>query len=148
MFGLTVEKLVLVAICSAVIIGPHRVPEYARRLSATLRQATTMMAEVRRRAEEDTGIALARDDWRMLDPRQYDPRRIIRDAWVEVDAHADAEAEETAVRPAPEVDSASPDAPAAPAAGRWVVSGSSAHPCRVWEPDDRLDDGVVTAASS
>ncbi|HWV49925.1 MAG TPA: Sec-independent protein translocase TatB, partial [Microbacterium sp.] len=81
MFGLTVEKLFLVALIAAVLIGPHRMPQYAGRFAAVLRQLKDMTLEAKRRAEEETGAAIVREDWQALDPRRYDPRRIIREAW-------------------------------------------------------------------
>ncbi|HWK79100.1 Sec-independent protein translocase TatB [Microbacterium sp.] len=132
MLGLSIEKLVLVAICAAVIIGPHRLPDYAQRLSAAVRRLTLAASEARRRTVDETGVALMREDWRTLDPRQYDPRRIIRDALRDADADADATVSEQ-------------ETPAfTPSAGRWVLSGSSAHPRRVWVPDEE----TIAAASS
>ena len=81
MFGLTVEKLFLVALLAAVIIGPRRLPEYARRLGGLIRRLTVLAGDAARRAEQETGVAAIRQDWTALDPRQYDPRRIIREAW-------------------------------------------------------------------
>lgn len=140
MLGLSIEKLVLVAICAAVIIGPHRLPEYAQRFSAAVRRLTLAASEARTRTIDDAGVALVRADWQTLDPRQYDPRRIIRDALREADAPppvAEADAGVVAV--------GEPDTtPLTPPAGRWVVEGSSAHPRRIWVPDEE----VVAAASS
>lgn len=140
MFGLTFEKLFVVALLAAVIIGPRRLPDYAARLAALLRKVAVVAVEGRRRAEEETGVAVIREDWRALDPRQYDPRRIIREAWAEADAAAVAEPVEASVgalRQAQGPDSGQgPDAEPVEAAptGRWVVSGTSAHPRRVWVP--------------
>lgn len=144
MFGLTIEKLVVVAICAALIIGPHRLPEYAHRLSSTVRRLTLMAAEARRRAEEDTGVALVGEDWRSLDPRRYDPRRIVREAWEDTAGATVPPAEPEVAADAAQV----PEPAARPVetapAGRWVVSGSSAHPRRIWVSDE----DVVVAASS
>ena len=41
MFGMSLEKLVLVMLIAAVLIGPTRLPDYARRLSAFTRSANT-----------------------------------------------------------------------------------------------------------
>ncbi|MGW8482190.1 Sec-independent protein translocase subunit TatA/TatB [Microbacterium sp. NPDC055903] len=128
MFGLTIEKLFLVALVAAVIIGPHRLPAYAARLATMLRRLKDVAGEARKRAEEDSGVALVREDWSALDPRQYDPRRIIRDVWQSEDA--------------------APEHPPVEPAGRWVVTGSSAHPRRVWMPADPVSEDEVLAASS
>lgn len=126
MFGLTIEKLFLVTLLAAVIIGPRRLPGVAARLAALIGGATRMAREAARRVEEEAGASAIRDDWRALDPRRYDPRRIIREAW---DADPDAAAP------------AAPSPPSAPA-GAWIVQGSSGHPRRVWVPaDDRPPHG-------
>ena len=100
MFGLTVEKLFLVALLAAVIIGPRRLPDYAARAAVLLRRAAVFAVDARRRAEEETGIAVMREDWRALDPRRYDPRRIIREAWADAEADASSDARTTVVESA------------------------------------------------
>lgn len=145
MFGLTIEKLFLVALIAAVIIGPRRLPEYAGRLGGVIRRATLLAGVVARRAEQEAGVASIREEWTALDPRQYDPRRIIRDAW------AAGEIPETSERRSidpraddPTVDAATADDPTADVvdetrpepAGAWIVAGSSGHPRRVWVPAD------------
>ncbi|MFJ4173070.1 twin-arginine translocase TatA/TatE family subunit [Microbacterium sp. NPDC089696] len=125
MFGLTIEKLFLVALLAAVIIGPRRLPGAAARLAALIGQATRIAREAARRVEEETGASTIRDDWRALDPRRYDPRRIIREAW-----DAEGAAGERMPADAGVADPATTDA--TPAAGTWAVEGSSGHPRRVW----------------
>lgn len=143
MFGLTVEKLFLVALVAAVIIGPRRLPDYAARAAVMLRRATAFAVDARHRVEDETGVAGIREDWRSLDPRRYDPRRIIREAWADAEAGAAATPSGDAAPalsegsiaeasdPAPEAP-AVPDSAATQPGGRWVVTGSSAHPRRVW----------------
>lgn len=154
MFGLTIEKLFLVALLAAVVIGPRRLPEYAGRLGVLIRRLTVMAGDAARRAEQETGVAAIRQDWTALDPRQYDPRRIIREAWAAGESgEAPALRAEAAVaapaadgstvevssasaepsapgRSAPEASEGEPSAPA----GSWVMAGSSGHPRRVWVP--------------
>ncbi|GAA1235403.1 sec-independent protein translocase protein TatB [Microbacterium phyllosphaerae] len=139
MFGLTIEKLFVVALLAAVIIGPRRLPEYAGRLGALIRRLTVLAGDAARRAEQETGVAAIREDWTALDPRQYDPRRIIREAWAASDAEGstDEAASSSAEVPVPAM--SPPDAPesesSAPA-GSWVMAGSSGHPRRVWVPEE------------
>lgn len=121
MFGLTIEKLFLVTLLAAVIIGPRRLPEYAGRLGGLIRRVSVLAGDAARRAEQEAGVATIRQDWTALDPRQYDPRRIIREAWV---------AAETADITAPGAE----ESAALPPVGTWVVAGSSGHPRRVWVP--------------
>lgn len=85
MLGLSFEKLLVVAMIAAFIVGPDRLPHYASRLAAlvkTLRGRTdTAMAKVKHDVGDDFDVA----DWKRLDPRQYDPRRIIREALADLD---------------------------------------------------------------
>ncbi|WP_460798541.1 Sec-independent protein translocase TatB [Microbacterium sp. GXF0217] len=148
MFGLTVEKLFVTALIAAVIIGPHRMPQYASRFAAVLRQLKDMTLEAKRRAEEESGAAILREDWQALDPRRYDPRRIIREAWQDEfppEAQPAAVAREVAApeRPQPEPEQSRPEPE-----GRWVVHGSSAHPQRVWVPAASVPDSILSAAVS
>ncbi len=121
MFGLTAEKLFLVALIAVVVIGPRRLPDVAARAAGLIRGLTVRVGDAARRAETETGVADIRTEWTALDPRQYDPRRIVREAW---EASAAPDAEEQAA------DAGEP----APAHGRWVTAGTSGHPRRVWVP--------------
>lgn len=143
MFGMTFEKLFLIALITAVIIGPRRLPELTSRVAGILRQLKGMALEAKRRAEDETGVALVRDDWQALDPRQYDPRRIIREAWQEPDARADA-VPDVAVVDAASLAGPAPERPP----GRWVIGGTSAHPRRVWVPAEPVSEQDVLAAAS
>ncbi|WP_312169043.1 Sec-independent protein translocase TatB [Microbacterium sp.] len=128
MFGLTIEKLFVVALLATVIIGPRRLPDYASRLATLVRHLTVRASDAARRVERETGVGALRDDWTTLDPRQYDPRRIIREAWAASSAAG-------AVVPAPDDAGASSDAAVErEIAGEWVTIGSSGHPRRVWVP--------------
>lgn len=130
MFGLTIEKLFVVALLATVVIGPRRLPDYASRLATLVRHLTVRASDAARRVERETGVGALRDDWTTLDPRQYDPRRIIREAWA-------ASSEAGAVVPAPDDGGASSDAAAErEIAGEWVTIGSSGHPRRVWVPTE------------
>ncbi|WP_406246999.1 twin-arginine translocase TatA/TatE family subunit [Microbacterium sp. M] len=143
MFGLTVEKLFVVVLIAAVLIGPHRMPQYAGRLAAVLRQLKDMTVEAKRRAEEEAGAAIVREDWQALDPRRYDPRRIIREAWQDEPAAA-ADPVATAAEP----ERPDPAEPLPPPLGRWVIAGSSAHPRRVWVAEASVPDSTLSAAAS
>lgn len=128
MFGLTAEKLFLVALIAVVVIGPRRLPDVAARVAGVVRDLTVRAGEAARRAESESGVADIRAEWTALDPRQYDPRRIVREAW---EASAVQDAPDTSDS-AQSVDAGGP-APT-PARGRWVTAGSSGHPRRVWVP--------------
>jgi sec-independent protein translocase protein TatB len=162
MFGLTLEKLFVISILAAVIIGPQRLPLYADKVAKLVSQFKTFLSTTRQRAEAEIGMPLDPKKWEELDLTRYDPRRIVRDALV-APAGAGAaplatggpgavpgEAVEAAVAGresiADPVSVAEPSAATAPeprranpsASGRgklYAVSGSSAHPRRVRLPE-------------
>lgn len=107
MFGLSFEKIIVVGIIAVIVIGPSRLPHYAQRLGEFIRLFRAQIDVARGRAAESLGT----EDWQNLDPRQYDPRRIVREAFADP---IPAEAEGTD----------------AGAADRYVVTGSSGHPRR------------------
>lgn len=79
-FGLTIEKLLLIGVIAAVLIGPERLPRYAEGLAHWAGRARDFLRGARTRVKEEMGPEFDDVDWRKLDPRQYDPRRIIREA--------------------------------------------------------------------
>lgn len=81
--GLTIEKLLLIGVVAALVIGPERLPGYAEALGRFARRARDWMTTARTRVKEEMGEDFEDVDWRTLDPRQYDPRRIIREALLE-----------------------------------------------------------------
>lgn len=79
-FGLTFEKLFLIAIIAVLLLGPDRLPHYASQLARLVRSLKSMATGARERMREEMGPEFDEIDWKKLDPRQYDPRRIIREA--------------------------------------------------------------------
>lgn len=82
-FGLTFEKLLLIGLIAVLIIGPERLPKAAEGFSRMVRKAGEYLRDTKSRVRQEMGPELDDVDWRKLDPRQYDPRRIIRDALLE-----------------------------------------------------------------
>lgn len=82
-FGLTFEKLLLIGVIAAIIIGPERLPQAAEAFSRFVRKAAEYLRDTKSRMRDEIGPEIDDVDWRKLDPRQYDPRRIIRDALLE-----------------------------------------------------------------
>jgi sec-independent protein translocase protein TatB len=82
-FGLTFEKLFLIAIIAVILLGPDRLPYYASQLARLVRSLRDMATGARERMREEMGPEFDEIDWKKLDPRQYDPRRIIREALIE-----------------------------------------------------------------
>ncbi|MFB7891553.1 Sec-independent protein translocase TatB [Microbacterium sp. NPDC056044] len=79
-FGLTIEKLLLIGLVAALILGPERLPRYAEALAGLTKRAREWVTTARTRVRDEMGEDFDDVDWRTLDPRQYDPRRIIREA--------------------------------------------------------------------
>lgn len=82
-FGLTFEKLLLIGLIAVLIVGPERLPRMAEGFARVVRRAGEYLRDTRTRVRDEMGPEIDDVDWRKLDPRQYDPRRIIRDALLE-----------------------------------------------------------------
>lgn len=110
-FGLTFEKLLIVAVLLLLLIGPERLPGYASKLAQWARKARDYVDGARDRVRDELGPELDDIDWKQLDPRQYDPRRIIREALTAPPQPVATSAMRESARPgrpneAPEVDKA------------------------------------------
>ncbi|MCR2762222.1 Sec-independent protein translocase TatB [Microbacterium sp. zg.B48] len=79
-FGLTIEKLLLIGVVAGLLIGPERLPRYAENLTRFAKRAKEYVTTAKTRVKDEMGADFDDVDWRTLDPRQYDPRRIIREA--------------------------------------------------------------------
>lgn len=73
-------EFVILLVLAVVILGPERLPQYARNLARWTRQARDMAEDAKGRFKDETGTDFDAVDWKRYDPRQYDPRRIIREA--------------------------------------------------------------------
>jgi sec-independent protein translocase protein TatB len=86
--GINAPELLIIAIVAVLVIGPARLPEYAEKLRNLIRELRRMASGARDTIKEEAGVDLDDIDWKKLDPRQYDPRRIIRDALMDDDVPA------------------------------------------------------------
>ncbi len=82
-FGLTFEKLLLIAVIAAFVIGPDRLPIFSAKLAQLVRSLKGIADGAKERVREEMGPEFDEVEWKKLDPRQYDPRRILRDAMLE-----------------------------------------------------------------
>ncbi|MBN9179533.1 MAG: twin-arginine translocase TatA/TatE family subunit [Microbacterium sp.] len=80
MLGLTFDKILILGLIAAVIVGPRRLPAAARWLGRLVRNLRTLASDTPARVRDEVGPEFDEIDWTRLDPRQYDPRRLIRDA--------------------------------------------------------------------
>ncbi len=79
-FGLTFDKLLIILVIAVFLIGPDRLPGYAAQLARLVKTLRGFADGAKDRMREEMGPEFDEVDWRKLDPRQYDPRRIIREA--------------------------------------------------------------------
>lgn len=98
MFGLSAEKLLIIGVIAAFLIGPDRLPVYAQKLAQFVKNVKRMAEGAKTQISDEMGDDFQELDWKKLDPRQYDPRRIIREALQE----------EPAMNPAQKLNSATP----------------------------------------
>ena len=83
MFGISGEKLLILGIIAVIVLGPERLPEYAKGLANIIKNIRKMADGAKTQIKDELGPEYEDVDWRKLDPRQYDPRRIIREALTE-----------------------------------------------------------------
>ena len=81
--GLTFDKILVIMVIALFVLGPERLPVYAKKLGDLVRNIRRMADGAKDRLRDEMGPEFDEVDWRKLDPRQYDPRRIIRDALLE-----------------------------------------------------------------
>ncbi|WP_322544610.1 preprotein translocase [Rhodococcoides fascians] len=125
MFGLTFEKLFLVAIIAGFVLGPQRLPGYAHRLGRAVRTLRHFVDSTRSTAEAEMGVPLRRSEWESLDLKQYDPRRIVADALRENDALRE---HDTGTPTDPELVA---EAARVRPGQKYLITGPSSHPRRV-----------------
>lgn len=79
-FGLTIEKLFLIGLVALLVVGPDRLPDFAAQLARLVRRLRDFARGAETRLKDEFGDDMDLQELKKLDPRQYDPRRIIRDA--------------------------------------------------------------------
>ena len=70
----------MIVVIAVFLLGPERIPHYAAQLGRLVRSLRDMANGAKDRLREEMGPDFDDVDWKKLDPRQYDPRRIIREA--------------------------------------------------------------------
>jgi sec-independent protein translocase protein TatB len=79
-FGINGGEFLVLAVLAVLILGPDKLPAYAQQLARLVKEVRRMAAGAKEQLREEVGDEIADIDWRKLDPRQYDPRKIIKDA--------------------------------------------------------------------
>lgn len=80
MFGINGWEFVIIIVVAMLVIGPERLPGYAEQLGSFVRRGRDMLQTAKARVDDELGPEFSDVDWSKLDPRQYDPRKIVRDA--------------------------------------------------------------------
>ncbi len=80
MFGISGPEFIVLLAVAAIVLGPERLPQYTQQLARFVRQMRVMAAGATQQVRAELGPEFDDVDWRKLDPRQYDPRRIVREA--------------------------------------------------------------------
>ncbi|MEX0914177.1 MAG: twin-arginine translocase TatA/TatE family subunit [Demequina sp.] len=82
MLGINGGELLIIIAIAMIVVGPERLPEYAQQFRAWVVRGRDYV----RRSQSEISRDLGSDvDWSTLDPRQYDPRTIVREAFAEQD---------------------------------------------------------------
>ena len=87
-FGLTFDKVLIILVIAVFLVGPERLPGYAAQLARLTKSLRQMANGAKDRMRDEMGPEFDEVDWAKLDPRKYDPRRIIRDALLDEDPAA------------------------------------------------------------
>lgn len=85
MFDINGGEFVVLAVVGLVVIGPERLPKYAADLGRMVREARSFARNAREQVKAEMGEDFDDVDWQQLDPRRYDPRRIVREALLDDD---------------------------------------------------------------
>lgn len=80
MFDINGWELLMLGVLAIVVLGPERLPEYAAKFGRFVRQARGLADRARQQLKDEMGPEFSEVDWKAYDPRQYDPRKIVRDA--------------------------------------------------------------------
>ena len=79
-FGINGSEFLVIILVAVIVVGPQRLPEYTRKLTQMVLQLRVLLDNARSQIAEEVGPEMADLDLSSLDPRQYDPRKIVRDA--------------------------------------------------------------------
>lgn len=80
MFGINGWEALVLLLLVLIVVGPDRLPELTRQVAGWLRGAREFLQGARASVKQELGDDV---DLASLDPRQYDPRRIVREALFE-----------------------------------------------------------------
>lgn len=85
MFDINGGELLIIVVLAVLLIGPERLPGYAAQLASLVKRGKRLLQDTKARVDTELGPEFKDVDWSKLDPRQYDPRRIVREALMDDD---------------------------------------------------------------
>jgi sec-independent protein translocase protein TatB len=107
------DKILVIGIVAVLILGPQRLPLYAQKLAQFIKTLRSYADTAKDRMRDEMGPEFDEIEWQKLDPRQYDPRRIIRDALLDSAVGTTGAAAATATVSASSVKATAPVVPLA-----------------------------------
>lgn len=130
MFDINAGEFLVLAVIVLIVVGPERLPQYAAQLGRLVRDLRKYAQGAKEQVRAELGPDFDDVDWEKLDPRQYDPRRIVREALQ--DAWDDDDVKPTASQPVtmakqPAVGAGAAAAVGAGAGARSESPGRGAH---------------------
>ena len=78
-FGISGGEFLVILLVIMVVIGPSRLPEYTRTFAQFVRKARVSLEGAKASVREELGPELSDLKLAVFDPRNYDPRKIVRD---------------------------------------------------------------------
>lgn len=131
-------EIIVLMVVAIVVLGPERLPGYAARLAGWVRQIRVLAEGAKSQLKDQMGPDFQDVNWRQYDLRQYDPRRIVREALAEP-LEAPAAQPGPPAAPGGSGSSSGGAQPAAPASGS-AAAGDAASLTRPagtppWDPD-------------
>lgn len=80
MAGINGAEALILMVIILIVVGPDRLPHYAAQLGKLVRRIRALLSDAQGKVRDELGSEAEDIPWEALDPRQYDPRRIVRDA--------------------------------------------------------------------
>lgn len=82
MFGINGGEFLVILLVVVLVVGPERLPQYTEQLAKFVRGARTFITETKAKVDQELGRSFGMLTGKVR-PRQYDPRRIVRDTLLE-----------------------------------------------------------------
>src|SRR5690625_7628520 len=82
-FGINGGELIVLIVLALLLLGPEKIPQYLRTLREWNHKARVLAEGAKEQFKEETCTDFDDVDWKKYDPRQYEPRRVSREALAE-----------------------------------------------------------------